>query len=361
MKRLLSVLLVLMLLLPVIAAAESLGPLGLGTMYVYTQNGKSLNVRSTPTSGDNIIGHVKYGGSVNVVGFYGDWAEISWGDTTAYVQKRFLQWYVPKDKPKPTEDPDAQEKAQMQKEKDSEIAIDPIMVEVHATRASGWINMRQEPSKIAKRLDSFADGTLLQATGETNNWYHVTDPRTNKVGYIHKNFVSVVSQPEPVTVATAGSLGKLSANGAFDLQCKIPDGYTLQVMTSQTTRIIASLIAEDPQKPQMVLTIIFDETYADVDRMNDMSDEQIEALKGTFTALSEIEFSDAQTGEGTRLLIAKESGPDEDYVSILTVYKGYLVEFVLTPNPAAADQTLVDDQIQKCIDFLTDLQFVPAA
>ena len=125
MKKIMAVLLVIALLVPVMAVAESMGRLGLGTMYVYTANGKSLNVRSTPQTGDNIIGHVKYGGSVNVVGFYGDWAEISWGDTTAYVQKRFLQWYAPKDKPQPqpTKDPDADEKAKMQRELDSETAI----------------------------------------------------------------------------------------------------------------------------------------------------------------------------------------------------------------------------------------------
>ena len=349
MKKLLAVLLVLALLIPVAATAESIGVIGLGTMYVYTANGKTLNVRSTPETGDNIIGRVKYGSAVNVVGFYGDWAEISWGDTTAYVQKRFLQWYVPEDKPtpKPTEDPNAEEKAKLKKELDSEIAIDPVTVEVHATRTSGWINLRQEPSKIAKRLDSFADGTTLQANAETNNWYRVTDPKTSKTGYIHKNYVTVIPQSSPVPVETTGDLGRLNVNGVFDLQCKIPEGYQLQIMSSQKTRIIASLISNE----------FGGGGYHCVW----MSDEDIEILKQSFTALNEIAFSESQTGEGTKLLIAKEAGEDEDYVSILTVYKGYVVEFVLTPNPSAVDQTLTDDQIQKSIDFLTDLQFVPAA
>ena len=229
MKKTLALFLVLALLLPVMASAATLGPIGLGKMYVYTSNGKSLNVRSTPETGDNIIGHVAFGGEVNVVGFYGDWAEISWGDTTAYVQKRFLQWYEPKDKPQPqpTKDPEAGEKARMQHELDSEVAIDPITVEVHATRTSGWINLRQEPSKIAKRLDSFPDGVQLQANAETENWYRVTDPKTNQPGYIHKNYVTVVVRPEPVPVETTDSLGTLNVNGAFELQCRIPDGYQL--------------------------------------------------------------------------------------------------------------------------------------
>ena len=360
MKKTLAVLLVLTLLVPIVALA---GGFGLGTMYVYTSNGKALNVRSTPDTGDNIIGHLNFGDACDVVGFYGDWAEIKWGDTTAYVQKRFLQWYEPKDKPQPqpTKDPDAGEKAKMQQELDSEVAIDPITLEVHATRASGRINLRQEPSKIAKRLDSFDDGVQLQANAETINWYRVIDPKNNQPGYIHKNYVTVVPQPEPVPVETVGDLGTVNVNGAFDLQCTIPDGYKLQIMSSQKTRILADLIPDDVQRPQMFLTVAFDDQYSGIEKMNDMSDEDIETLKQSFTTMNDIEFSEAQTGEGTKLLVAKEAGEDEDYVSIITVYKGYLIEFVLMPNPEAADQTLTDDQIQKSIDFLTNLQFVPAA
>ena len=52
MRKLLSLLLVLALLLPVAAAtAEIIG--GPGYMYVYTANGKTLNVRSSPNTGDN--------------------------------------------------------------------------------------------------------------------------------------------------------------------------------------------------------------------------------------------------------------------------------------------------------------------
>lgn len=55
-KRLLSLALIAMMLamiFPVsIASAE-------WTMYVYTDNGKSLNVRRDPMTGDNVIGSLK--------------------------------------------------------------------------------------------------------------------------------------------------------------------------------------------------------------------------------------------------------------------------------------------------------------
>ena len=46
--------------------------------------------------------------------------------------------------------------------------------------------------------------------------------------------------------------------------------------------------------------------------------------------------------------------------AILTVYKGYEIEFVMSPNPQAQNQTLTDAQIQMCIDFLSELDFIEA-
>ena len=40
----------------------------------------------------------------------------------------------------------------------------------------------------------------------------------------------------------------------------------------------AALVADDVTRPQMLLTIAFDEMFAGVDRMNDLSAEELEAL-----------------------------------------------------------------------------------
>ena len=121
-----------------------------------------------------------------------------------------------------------------------------------------------------------------------------------------------------------------------------------------------TLVAEDEQRPQMMLTIAFDEMFANVDRMNDLSAEELETLKASFTDLNEVEFTEAETAAGTKLLVAKETGNDEDFVSIISLYKGYSIEFVLYPNPKAASQVLTDVQIQTGIEFLSNLDFIPA-
>ena len=360
MKKLISVFLAIVLLLCSVAVvASAAGPLvGPGTMYVYTENGKGLNVRSTPDTGDNIIGSVKYGGAVQVSEFQGSWAVIEWGDTYAYVQKRFLQWYVPgpKPTPRPTENPDSGKNAELR----SEVAIEPLHMEAQATRASGWVNMRVAPSKNTRRVQTCPDGSELIASGETTNWYHVTDPATGNSGYIRKDFLKVIPAPAPV-VDEETQIGTLNVNGKFLLQGKIPDGYKLQVISARSSKVIATLVSDDVSKPQMMLTIAFNDTYSDVERMNDLTAEEIETLKASYTDMNEVTFSEAQTAAGTKLLIAKETGSDEDFVSILSLYKGYSVEFVLSPNPDAASPTLTDAQIQTAVDFLSNLDFIPAA
>ena len=75
--------------------------------------------------------------------------------------------------------------------------------------------------------------------------------------------------------------------------------------------------------------------------------------------MNEVSITYKETGYGTKLLIARETGSDTDFVDILAIYKGYFIEFNMTPNPKAASQTLTDAQIQICIDFLTDVDFNP--
>ena len=144
------------------------------------------------------------------------------------------------------------------------------------------------------------------------------------------------------------------------IQGKIPEGYKLHVISAQNARIIATLAAEDESRPQMLLTIAFDEMFANKERMNELSDEEIETLKASFTDMNEVEFTEGKTAAGTKLLITKETGSDADFVSIISLYKGYSVEFVLSPNPKAAEQKLTDEQIQTGIDFLSNLDFIPA-
>ncbi len=369
MKKLIAMLAVIVLLMTALVpiASAQVGNLGLGKMFVYTEDGRTLNVRSSPDTGNNIIGHLPYGAEVNVVAFDGNWARISYLGGPAWVQSRFLQWYAPGPRPAPQPTPTPKPAPQptpdtdrMNEELRSETGIPQTIVQIQASRPTGWVNMRKNPSTATTRVQTCTDGAQLTAFAETLNWYHVTDPATGNSGYILKKFLKVVPVVQPV-VDEATRIGTLNVNGEFLLQGRIPEGYRLQVISAQGAKIIATLVAEDGLRPQMLLTIAFDEMFADTERMNDLNAEEIETLKATFTETNDVEFTEAETAAGTKLLIARETGNAEDFVSILSLYKGYTVEFVLFPNPNAAVQELTDQQIRTGIDFLSGLDFIPAA
>ncbi len=157
------------------------------------------------------------------------------------------------------------------------------------------------------------------------------------------------------------NLGTISINGAFMLQCGMPEGYEVQPVKADRDQVIAILSSKDPEKPVLYLSVAFDEAYADVDRMNDLDEEAFELLEKSFTDVDPtVEITYGDTGLGTRLLIAMQNGEEEyNYIDFLSVYKGYFVEFVMVPSMTATSKILTEEQMSRCIDFLTDLDFIP--
>ena len=365
MKKALSLVLMLAILISVwtiipTAQADEL-------YYVYTNNGKILNMRAEPNKNARVLAKIPFGEEFWVAETLGGgWSYGKWNGQYGYVMTRFLTKTKP-DK-KPGEETEEEKERRKEEEKlaselNSEKDVSPFYIAVVATRATGWINFRVGPSKITTRLASYPDGKELIVQAETTNWYKAIDPDNDELGYINKNFTTVLTKPlndaaEEVVEGTE-KLGKLNVNGEFDLTCKLPEDYKLQVVNVRGDKIVASLLSEDMTKPQMYLTVAYDETYGDVERMNDMSDEELKILENTFTEMNQVEITYRETGYGTKVLVARENGNDEDFIDILAIYKGYFIEFNMTPSPNAADKQLTEEQLQMCIDFLTDVDFNP--
>ena len=157
------------------------------------------------------------------------------------------------------------------------------------------------------------------------------------------------------------TLGTLSINGAFRLQCGLPDGYSINPGTVTPDMITASLRSEDPAAPVMQLSVAYDEMYADVDRLNDLDEEALKLLEQPFIDNDpDVDITYGETGYGTRVLVAKHDTEEEDFIVFFSIYRGYCVEFVLLPA-REGDRNLVDDEIATCVSFLTNLDFIPAS
>lgn len=157
------------------------------------------------------------------------------------------------------------------------------------------------------------------------------------------------------------TIGTVSINGAFKLQCGLPEGYTPVPGTITPEQVTAVIKSEDPNAPVMQLSVAYDEMYSDVERMNDLGQEDLEILEQTFIDNDpDVDISYGETGYGTLLLIARHEGENLDYITFFSIYKGYCVEFALVPSPDAEDKNLTEDQLRISVDFLTDLDFIPA-
>ena len=201
-KKLLSLALAAILLAALISAAFAYSE---RTMYVYTENGKTLNVRRTPEVADNIVAQAKYGEPVTVTATSANgWSTVWWQDNNGefhnyYVQSRFLVNYKPGPKPtsgpNPTAAPSASTDAakvlsDMNKEFTTAKKVSPYTVVARPSRASGWVNLRWAPTTEAERIATCPQGKERTVLVEMKNWYQVQDPETGMIGFISRQYVT---------------------------------------------------------------------------------------------------------------------------------------------------------------------------
>ena len=185
------------------------------TMYVYTDNGKPLNVRSGPYVGENIIGTLAFGTAVSVTQFQDDgWARITWQlGGIGYVQSRYLQWnspeyitpasvtpaptavpYYPTTAPYyPTADPYSyytDSLITLNAEFRTARLVTPFTIIVRPARSSGWVNLRWAPSKDVELITTYRHGARRTVIAETQSWYQVVDPDTDATGFMMKAYTT---------------------------------------------------------------------------------------------------------------------------------------------------------------------------
>ena len=171
-------------------------------MYVYTENGKSLNVRSEPRVGDNVLWTLPFGEKVGVDYNLGNgWTALMAAGAydTVYVQTRFLVSEQPtrKPTPQPTAKPapstnpatNAATAAELNRIFRTYKKVVPYNVIVRPVRASGWVNLRWAPSLSAEIMATYKQNDKLLVIKELKNWYQVEDQSTGNVGFISKKYV----------------------------------------------------------------------------------------------------------------------------------------------------------------------------
>ena len=162
-------------------------------MYIKTNTGVGLRVRSTPdtTSSDNIVATLPYGTRVRVDGYEenGVWALISYeGCRGCYVYTRYLSAtnpgkYVPPVDPTP--DPQG-----------SVISfstfkhVTPYQAYVSTGSPTGRVYLRWAPGTAYAYETVCYQGTALTVLAEGDGWYQVMVNSTGYVGFMSAKYIT---------------------------------------------------------------------------------------------------------------------------------------------------------------------------
>ncbi len=160
--------------------------------FVYTENGKNLNVRSAP--GGQVIDTIAYGTPVVVFDFEDSdsWALIHYGspDRDGWVMTRYLVLDKPAPKKKPSapqivDDTLAMVNAQFQKMQ----SVTPYQVKARPSRAGGFVNMRWAPSTDVHVMQRCYNGYELYVIAQNSTWAQVEDRVTGQVGFMVRKYM----------------------------------------------------------------------------------------------------------------------------------------------------------------------------
>ncbi len=191
-KRIIAFLLVLGIMAAVLAPCASAYGM---TKYVYTRNGKPLNVRAQPSINSALLGTIPFGKAVTVQNYTTDytWAVISFNGMTAYVMTQYLVDGSPVSPVIPTPSSGGNGNVQniinsMENEFRTYHVVSPYTVLAKPVRASGWVNLRYAPSTEFGHAGNLYANTQLTVIAETTNWLQVRLNDTGVTGYVMRQY-----------------------------------------------------------------------------------------------------------------------------------------------------------------------------
>ena len=168
--------------------------------YVYTRNGKPLNVRAWPDVNSALLGKINYGTQVTIEGYTSDytWANIVYNGQNAYVMTQYLIDSYPGGGVTPVTpvtpvNPSGGKNYQsivtsMETEFSTYHVVSPYTVLAKPVRATGWVNLRYVPSTEFGHADNLYANTQLTVIAETRNWLQVRRNDTGVTGYVMRQY-----------------------------------------------------------------------------------------------------------------------------------------------------------------------------
>lgn len=163
-----------------------------GTMYVRTNTGAGLNLRSEPSEKSSILTSCKPGTAVKVLSRGKDWHKVQIGDRTGYMAARYLVAAAPGGS-------GSAEGGQTRQGTVKNPGANQVLL------------LRETASIHARVLGNYPNGTAVTITGETGDFYKVTV--AGKKGYMMKKFIAVKEEAfKPFTAKLVNPNGNKIVN-----------------------------------------------------------------------------------------------------------------------------------------------------
>ena len=134
--------------------------------YVYNLDGGTLNVRPQPNTSQSAIGKLSEGEAVTIVGESGNWYEIEYNNSIAYVSKDYI-----------TFTPITPETPEITKQIAYVYNLD-----------GGTLNVRPQPNTSQSAIGKLTEGEAVTIVGESGNWYEIE--YNNSTGYVSKDYIT---------------------------------------------------------------------------------------------------------------------------------------------------------------------------
>lgn len=171
------------------------------SMYVYTANGKTLNLREKGKSNAKILRVIPWGAQVKVLKSSGSWTKITYDGTTGYVVSKYLvskrptrrpsskksgKKAAPTPTPLPTRLPASLSEITDEDLDQTELIDleDPEDVTVEPLTDDPDVPMFSEMSLKSKMLYQYSRGDHLRLVSRNENWGLVIDATNNLEGYM---------------------------------------------------------------------------------------------------------------------------------------------------------------------------------
>lgn len=193
-------------------------PSPVGSMYVYTSNGKALNLRGQARHGFNVISTIPNGSRVDVLSVSGTWTQVSYQGRQGYVQSQFLRQNSSEPQTLPTQTPGPLPQPT------AEVQTPASSIAYVSTPNGGRINLRSRAGRGGTAIGTLANGSKVAVIARLGEWTQVS--HQGRSAYVMDSYLRHEGQTVPKPTASPAPAPAPTA------QADQGNGQQAQVITS---------------------------------------------------------------------------------------------------------------------------------